>query len=88
MTTEQANAVFDILVEDCGACEDERGSFVHYFTTGGQEYRFRGMLGFGGKFRPKTMSVDYYPEDKTPERERIQATVNRKLAKLNVQVKP
>lgn len=77
-----ANASFDILVEHGGAIEPQRDSFIHYVTHGGREYRFQGHLGFGGKFRPSTMSVDYYREDETPERDEIQATINRKLEEL------
>lgn len=77
-----ASAVFDILVADCGAIEDERSSFVYHITHGCREYRCCHALGFGGKFYPQTMSVDYYPEDTTAERDQIQAMVNKKLKEL------
>lgn len=82
MTPTTANAVWDILVAECEANVSERDSFVHYVTHDGIEYRFQGVFGFGGKFRPKPMSVDYYPEDQTPERDAIMVTVNRKLKEL------
>lgn len=77
-----ANAVFDILVADCGASEHDRGNFIFHITLGCREYRCCFALGFGGKFCPETMSVDYYSEDKTPGRDRIQTTVNWKLRDL------
>jgi pullulanase/glycogen debranching enzyme len=46
-----ANDIFNILVETCGAHESWRGHFIHIETTGCEEYRFQGDLGFGGKFR-------------------------------------
>lgn len=85
MTEGQANAIFDILVAECGAIISDRYTFVHYVTHDGTEYRFQGVFGFGGKFRPKTMSIDYYPEDQTAERDQIQAKVNKKLAELGDQ---
>lgn len=82
MTAKQANAVYDILVADVGALESQRTQFVHECTRGCREYRCCHVFGFGGKFRPETMTVDYYSEDQTPDRDRIQAAVNEKLAKL------
>lgn len=83
MTENQVNAIFDILVAQCGAIESERDSFVYHMTHGDcEEYRCCWALGFGGKFRPQRMSVDYYQEDETPERERIQKITNEHLAKL------
>lgn len=57
MTEEFAHKVYDVLVEECGARDDDsldRDDFVYYqsrdtdFTI--YEYRFMGALGFGGKF--------------------------------------
>lgn len=53
LTTEQANAIYDILVREAGA--DNRASRREMFVaaatkvTGNLEYRFCGALGFGGK---------------------------------------
>ncbi len=79
MTPDKANAVYDILVADCEAPEIGRNGFLAHMLSGCREYRCCHALGFGGKFYRDTMSVDYYSEDKTDERERIQAAVNAKL---------
>lgn len=55
MTEAQANAVYDLLVQhaDAPASPDSwmRQDFIHHQTAGStDEYRFQGMLGFGGKF--------------------------------------
>ncbi len=55
MTTEQANAVYDLLVQHCDAPASDdswmRSDFIHHQTAGAtDEYRFQGSLGFGGKF--------------------------------------
>lgn len=64
------NRVYSILVELAGASNksDDFTGFAVAMQDGCEEYRFQGRLGFGGKFRPKTMKVDCYPEDITPER--------------------
>jgi hypothetical protein len=70
MTEEQANAVFDVLVERAGAREDMRDEFVFHLTRGCEEFRFQGALGFGGKLyvEPRRWRVSCYREDETPER--------------------
>lgn len=73
------NAIYDVLVADCGADENDRMCFTREIRRGCHEYRCCHALGFGGKFRPETCSVNYYPEDRTDERDKIQAEVNRKL---------
>lgn len=82
VTEKHANAIYDILVADAGAGEANRYSFVYNVGRGCREYRCCWALGFGGKFYPTTMRVGYYLESQTPERDRIQATVNRKLKEL------
>jgi hypothetical protein len=85
MTLEQAKAVYAILVETCGAKENDPMGFVAHFTSRepATEWRFQGSLGFGGKFRYPGMTVDCYSEDETPERlEAIQAA-NERLRLLN-----
>lgn len=82
VTPERPNAIYDILVADAGAREADRTDFVAHMLGGCQEYRCCQNLGTGGKFYPKTMTVDYYNEDRTSERELIRETVNRKLAEL------
>jgi hypothetical protein len=48
------------------------------------EFRFMGHFGFGGKLRMKEgyFQADYYPEDKTDERERKLRALNYNLARL------
>lgn len=87
MNEEQANAVYDILVADCGAFEDERLPFVFEMKRGCREYRCCHALGFGGKFYPAEMQevpahVDYYAEDSTHKRDIIRVNTDEKLRKL------
>jgi hypothetical protein len=87
---DQAVAAYALLVEHVGARDDamERHCFVHYFVEReGDEYRFQGNLGFGGKFRNNgnfncTPYVDCYPEDLTEAREAAIKAVNAKLVEL------
>lgn len=64
----------------------ERESFVRYFLERGTEWRFGGSLGFGGKFWADTLGkrhyITCYPEDSTPEREKLIREVNARLAAL------
>lgn len=77
--------VWDVLVEAAGAREAERDQFVHHAARtrpGDLEYRFCGVLGFGGKVRSQsdgTWSVDCYPEDSTPERRAVVEAVNARI---------
>lgn len=91
ITREQAIAVRQILVEECGMQPDDgRCSFVRIISdpkADCREYRFMGALGFGGKFRnngnrDNTPYVDCYPESETPERLRMIEAANRRLAEL------
>jgi hypothetical protein len=92
LTNEQANAVYSILVEECGAPDGQRVDFVYHATTqdgehgAGLEWRFQGSLGFGGKYyhHAGRQWVDCYTEDETPER---LASIQRAEARLG-QVKP
>ena len=80
-----AEKVYDILVEVCGAKEDQRNHFVANQTTDAiDEWRFCGKLGFGGKFRryDKRLYVDCYPEDETPERRAMIDAANERLKAL------
>lgn len=80
------NAVYDVLMKTGGAREDERDSFItnHTSTQGCDEYRFQGHFGFGGKYRSKTNTADYYAEDKTPELELRVSNLNAQLSALNL----
>ncbi len=83
MTKEKANRVYGLLVNMGGANESERGDFVFHHTKDGgcDEWRFGGLLGFGGKYRSNSDSVDCYTEDETPERASIISELNNALQK-------
>ena len=80
------DAVYDVLVREAGADAEEwaRRHFVYNHTPPQvcEEFRFQGMLGFGGKYRSGTNTVDCYPEDMTPERAEIIARTNAAPAAL------
>jgi hypothetical protein len=86
MTGQVWNKVYDILVEECGAHESERSSFL--FHQGEKDYpsewRFCGKLGFGGKFWRNSgrLYVNCYNEDETLERLEAIKRANERLAKL------
>ena len=100
LTREQAEFIQQILVEECGykpylvAENDGPEDAPSYFVSTAirpdcQEYRFCGLLGFGGKFRNNgnrndTPYVDCYQEDMTPER---QAMIERANARLGAMFK-
>jgi hypothetical protein len=82
-----ANLIWDILVADAGAMEQERNSFIQAQTRDEYrctEFRFCGDLGFGGKFwvNNDRIYVSCYPEDMTKKRGDIIEKVNAKLAAL------
>ena len=82
---EWLNAVFDLLVEIGGTHASLRDEFLQLLGNAERpcdEFRFQGVFGFGGKYRRKTNSVDFFPEDSTPARVATQARLNKKLAKL------
>nr|WP_221374497.1 hypothetical protein [Actinoplanes polyasparticus] len=100
LTSEQANAVYDILVEHCGADDSDgphllmtsRGEFIFHQTDRVErEYRFQGALGFGGKFRrggwSDRWSVDCYSEDLTAERGQMIGVTNAALRQLQQRVR-
>jgi hypothetical protein len=82
MTPNKANTIFSILVQHAGASEALRDNFIHTIGTGAEEYRFQGDLGFGGKFRPKTMTVDCYKEDLDDIRSKIIEETNQRLKEI------
>jgi len=92
MNAATANQIYDVLVATCEAPESMRADFVHVQTTEFcKEWRFQGELGFGGKFwrgrhgwifnRPNWF-VNYYPEDRTPERDAMVEEANAALKYL------
>lgn len=85
ITTEQAAAALQILKDECGyAPSHYSGEFERTAVEGCSEYRFCGSLGFGGKFRNNGNNenvpyVDYYQENKTPERDAAVQRANERL---------
>lgn len=91
LTRDQANAVYDILIEECGATDPrghERVSFAYYMMDerSFKEFRFQGSLGFGGKCRLNgnypVPYVDCYREDQTTERLVMILRANERIAAL------
>lgn len=79
------NKVYDLLVSIGGAPEGYRYSFIFAHTADNTictEWRFIGLLGFGGKYRSETNSVSCYSEDETPERLSLIRKLNAELSKL------
>jgi hypothetical protein len=71
-------AIWDILVELCGACSEDRDLFIANTSF---EYRFMGNLGFGGKiYMDAPPRVSCYKEDETPARLKIIEVANKALS--------
>lgn len=80
-----ANAIFDIVVEECGAMEFDRRPYIRYaMSEQPLEYRFGGDLGFGGKIYHNgyRVYVSCYIEHITPERNAKMARANARLVEL------
>jgi hypothetical protein len=60
-----ANQIWTILVEEVRAREEDRSGFIQHQGKGCTEWRFGGVLGFGGKFWNNSgrWYVNCYPED-------------------------
>ncbi len=93
MTPKQADAVYDVLVEHCGAPDHPdsflRADFILRQMAGSaDEYRFMGALGGGGKFWNCNgrWYVNCYAEDLTDERLRMISAANEALAELRARV--
>ena len=92
ITEEQAEAVLQILQEECSYAFDldEGAVFLHALTDSENpchEWRFMGALGYGGKFRNNgnhynTPYVDCYPEHLTAERCSMIGRANGRLIML------
>ena len=77
---DQSKSEADLLIEKLGASMDERAAFVEAHTSGGcREWRFRGLLGMGGKFRVEPWACDFYSEDRNAERDVTLAELNAAL---------
>lgn len=78
-----ANKIYDILVSIGDANESERNDFIYtHLNECCEEWRFCGHLGFGGKYRSNTNTVDCYTEDETPQRKKLIKLINKKLSEL------
>ena len=87
----------EVLVVESGAYEAKgredntmRQQFVQWFATGspGSEFRFMGTFGFGGKFwdTGRKWHVNYYSENRTPDRDLAEVLTNQHLAALAEEV--
>ena len=83
-----ANLIFNILVAEAKAHEGIRKEFVNWFvqTNDGlnhydNEFRFGGLLGFGGKFwiTPARLYVNCYNEDLNAKTKKIISKINKLL---------
>lgn len=86
-TVVQADAIYDILVEHCGASNSafSRDLFVSTQTCSTcVEYRFQGAIGFGGKFwvNDERLYVSCYPEEETPKVLKMIEAANTALAEF------
>jgi hypothetical protein len=81
-----ADEVYRVIVEECGADEEQRVSFGfdrYWNEDGWKEWRFCGLLGFGGKVYRTNRGDVYvacYREDRTPDRDAMVARANERLA--------
>lgn len=87
MTKERANEIYDILVQECRAPDEEHDRTYFVLTQTKEkitEWRFCGALGFGGKFWRNCgkIYVTCYLEDETPERKAMIEAANKRLAAL------
>lgn len=90
-----AHRIYGVLVEHAGAGDEttDWAQFVIAQTNGCAEYRFMGVLGFGGKFwhnpiraklgtGPGPFYVNCYPEDLNEKRRTVIDRTNAALAEL------
>lgn len=88
LTEEEARKIWKILVGEAGADKRtrEEDSFVYHATREHNlEWRFCGVLGFGGKFKNNTWGwyIDCYVEDNRDDRIEIIEKVNKILREMN-----
>lgn len=80
-----ANKVYDILVAEAGAQENNRLSFVYSHCENEypcHEFRFGGFFGFGGKYWSERNAISYYQEDHTKKLDKLEAKVNKLLGEI------
>ena len=82
------DAAYTVLVEECGARDDDQRQHFLVAVEGFKrfEYRFMGALGFGGKLwlsvGLRELYVTCYREDETPARLAMIERANARLAEL------
>jgi hypothetical protein len=77
--------VYTTLVRYAGASDNMRDSFLAGHLKDKypcSEWRFGGRFGFGGKYRIERNAIDYYPEDHTPELDKLKDSINEMLKEL------
>jgi len=84
LSVELAIEIYDVLVQYAGANITEKDSFVDSHSNHREygectEWRFCGNLGFGGKYRSYTNTVDCYNEDLNNKTKKIIVTTNDQL---------
>ncbi len=84
LTPQTADQIWTILVQEAGAHEADRAAFVFHQKRGCCEWRFQGLLGFGGKFwnNAGRWYVTCYSEDETPRTLEVVEQTNRRLESL------
>ena len=93
LSVDTANAIYDILTENCGAKHDREGFVYHQSNGFCSEYRIGGPGGFGAKFWRNSgylpdgtwgemWRVNVYREDETPKITEMLAATNAELEKL------
>jgi len=83
----KANAVYDILVVEAGAHENNRLCFVYSHCEDEypcDEFRFGGHFGFGGKYWSKRNAISYYQENHTKKLDKLEAKVNILLSEIKL----
>lgn len=87
MAKKTANKIYDVLVNEGGASETMRNSFVYAYEKDDEdemtEWRFSGNLGFGGKYWKQRNQVTCYSEDETTERNILVDKINKLLLDIN-----
>jgi hypothetical protein len=87
MSEQMANEIFDLLVAEAGAYENDRSSFVHAQCRDEyrcSEFRFCGCFGFGGKLwvNAGRIYVNCYQEEMNKKKQKVIDLVNAKLAEI------
>lgn len=87
MSERDWDAIYSVLVKEAGALERERAQFVAQFEAlpRPREWRFCGLLGFGGKVWDNghgPIYVNCYREDETPARLKIIEFTNAALRSI------